>query len=168
MWFYISQLRGPHGQFYNFSMRWACLKDMPYFKNLKSNIPILHERVGWGFTPTTIRRTSFAPRAVIFSTTSVQRLAAIASVKVPVHRQQPFKPRPKGVESGSVFSLSFGIFSFYFSSQQKRKKSTFFISKQFFIFFSLLRTKKRKRSKRKEMTHCFLQPYGCELNGCCR
>ena len=70
----------------------------------------------------------------------------------------------QSIGNNSVFSLSFGIFSFSVFSQQKRKKSTFFISKQFFIFFSLLRTKKRKRSKRKEMSHCFLQPYGCGLN----
>ena len=49
-----------------------------------------------------------------------------------------------------------------------KRKVHFFILKYFFIFFSLLRKKKRKRSKRKEITHCFLQPYGCCLNCSCR
>ena len=106
---------------------------------------------GWGFTPTTIRRTSFAPQAVIFSTTSVQRLAAIASVKVPVHRQQPFKPRPKGVESGSVFSLSFRTFlSLLIRNKRERKVHFYFRIVLHFLFFITKKEKKTKQKKRND------------------
>ena len=80
----------------------------------------------------------------------------------------PFRPRPKGVET--IAEVLFLLVSFLSLSllKQRERKVHFFILKYFFIFFSLLRKKKRKRSKRKEMTHCFLQPYGCCLNCSCR
>ena len=68
----------------------------------------------------------------------------------------------KSVGSGSVFSLSFGSFlSLYLATKEKEKdiSKTFLLQNNSYFFFF---EKARRKSKQKEeITHCFLQPYGC-------
>ena len=84
----------------------------------------------------------------VIRTTSVQRLAAIASEKVQALPATAIQTTPKGRRKQLRIFSFFSYFSFSFSSQQKRKKSTFLFQNN--SSFSFLYCEERKENEAKE------------------
>ena len=75
----------------------------------------------------------------------------------------------KSVGNNGVFSLSFGPFLSLFIAKKEKEKDILektFYFKIVLLLFLLFCDKRRKSKQKEEKTHCFLQPYGCGLNGC--